>query len=149
MELDRIENLLEKYFQAETTKAEEQELKVYFSSNKVAQHLEQYQSIFCYFTQSKTAKSNTRLVLPKQNKFKKYNLSIAATVLVLIGIGGYIWKYNKANEPKSISEINNPEVAFRETQKALALISEHLNTGIKSVQYLDNYQQSKNKIFNK
>jgi hypothetical protein len=149
MELYRIEILLEKYFQAETTKAEEQELKAYFSSNNVAQHLEQYQSIFGYFAQSKTDSMHAQLVLPKQNKVKKYNLSIAAAVLVLLGIGVYTWKSKEANAPKSLTEINDPEVAFRETQKALALLSEHLNTGIESVQYLDNYQQSKNKIFKK
>lgn len=40
MELDRIENLLEKYFEGETTIAEENELKVYFSSSDVAQRFE-------------------------------------------------------------------------------------------------------------
>ena len=53
MELDRIENLLEKYFEGETSIAEEKELKVYFSSGDVAQHLEQYKAIFGYFSEAK------------------------------------------------------------------------------------------------
>ncbi len=43
MALDKIEQLLEKYFEAETSIAEENELRVYFSSQDVAQHLQQYQ----------------------------------------------------------------------------------------------------------
>ena len=42
MALDRIEKLVEKYFEGETSIAEEKELKTYFSSTDVAQHLEQY-----------------------------------------------------------------------------------------------------------
>ena len=41
MELYKIEELIEKYFQGETSIAEEKELTNYFSSSNVAQHLEQ------------------------------------------------------------------------------------------------------------
>ena len=53
MALDRIEKLLEKYFEAETTIAEEKELKDYFASSDVAQHLEQYKLLFGYFSEAK------------------------------------------------------------------------------------------------
>jgi hypothetical protein len=42
---------------------------------------------------------------------------------------------------------DDPEVAFRETQKALNLVSENVNVGIKSVEYVNEYQESKNLIF--
>ncbi|MFY8065226.1 MAG: hypothetical protein ACOVNM_01920 [Flavobacterium sp.] len=53
MALDRIEILLEKYFEAETSIAEEKELKDYFASSDVAPHLEHYKPIFGYVTQAK------------------------------------------------------------------------------------------------
>ncbi len=53
MELDRIERLLEKYFEAETTEAEEQVLRDYFTGDSVAEHLEQYSAMFSFFSSAK------------------------------------------------------------------------------------------------
>ena len=53
MELVKIDYLVEKYFQGETSIAEEKELRSYFSSLDVAPHLEQYKAVFGYFTKQK------------------------------------------------------------------------------------------------
>lgn len=52
MELSRIETLLVKYFEADTSTAEEQELQHYFSQENVAPHLEEYRSMFAFFSKS-------------------------------------------------------------------------------------------------
>ncbi|SHG84206.1 hypothetical protein [Flavobacterium defluvii] len=150
MELDKIENILEKYFQGETTIAEENQLKEYFSSSDVAQHLEQYKPIFGYFSQVKQQKSTQEIPL----KTKKRNvawLSIAASVVVLLGVGTYLFVSEKnAAQPVAQSELgtyDDPEEALKATQKALALLSNNVNVGIESVQYINEYEQSKNKIF--
>ncbi|MBF4492693.1 hypothetical protein IR010_09085 [Flavobacterium sp. MR2016-29] len=153
MELDKIENILEKYFQGETTIAEEDQLKEYFSSSNVAQHLEQYKPMFGYFSQVKQQKSMQEIPLPK-SRDKKRNvawLSIAASIVVLLGIGTYFFASEKpAAQPVAQSELgtyDNPEEALAATQKALALLSNNVNVGIESVQYIQEYEQSKNKIF--
>lgn len=150
MELNKIENILEKYFQGETSIAEENELKEYFSSLNVAQHLKQYQPIFGYFSQVKEQKSTQEIPL----KTKKRNvawLSIAASVVVLLGIGAFYYVSEKNTTPvvaqSELGTYDNPEKAFAETQKALALLSNNVNVGIESVQYIKEYEQSKNKIF--
>lgn len=53
MELSRIETLLVKYFEADTSTAEEQELQHYFSQENVAPHLEEYRSMFAFFSRAK------------------------------------------------------------------------------------------------
>ncbi|OIV44069.1 hypothetical protein [Flavobacterium johnsoniae] len=153
MELDKIENILEKYFQGETTIAEENQLKEYFSSSDVAQHLEQYKPFFGYFSQVKQQKSTQELSFSEPRK-KKRNaawLSIAASVVVLLGIGTYYFASEKSAAPavaqSELGTYDDPEEALAATQKALALLSNNVNVGIESVQYIKEYEQSKNKIF--
>ena len=148
MALDRIEILIEKYFEGETSIAEEKELKAYFSSSDVAQHLEQYQPVFGYFSQAKQEQFTASIPLKSGRKQKRLAwLSVAASVVVMLGIGFFAYQNTSEPTQENLGVIDDPEIAFRETQKALALISKHVNTGIESVNYLSEYQQSKNKIF--
>jgi len=143
MELHNIELLLEKYFQAETSIAEENELKDYFSSVDVAQHLVQYTPMFCYFTHAKEQKSSKEIPL-QTNKRNVAWLSIAASVVAMLGIGTFAYFNDKTND---LGTYDNPEVAFRETQKALSLLSGNVNKGIESVKYVEEYEIAKDKIF--
>jgi hypothetical protein len=150
MELDRIEKLLEKYFEAETSIAEEKELKDYFASSDVAQHLEQYKPIFGYAVQAKQERFNAVIPLKAKKRNRVVWLSVAASVAVLLGVGLFTIK-SEADIPKSndLGTYDDPQVAFRETQKALAMISQHVNKGIGSMSYINEYEQSKNRIFKK
>ncbi len=147
MELDKIEEVLEKYFRGETNISEEKELKDYFSSPNVAQHLEQYKPIFCYFALDKYQKSE-KVIRFKTKKRNLTWLSIAASIVVLLGIGtfGY-FKYENSNPDKTLGTYDDPELAFKETQKALSMLSTNINVGIESVQYIQEYDNSKNLIF--
>ena len=145
MESNRIEIILEKYFQGETNSVEELELKKYFSSSDVVQHLEHYTPLFVYFSEAKEQKSSQELPL----KTKKRNvmwLSIAASVLVLLGISIFTY-FHSPTETEDLGTYENPEAAFEATQKALALLSENVNVGIESVEYINEYQYSKDLIF--
>ena len=147
MALDKIDILVEKYFEAETTLAEEKELKAYFSSDTVAPHLEQYKPLFGYAYQAKQEQFTATIPLQSKKRTKVVWLSVAASVAVLLGVGLFTFTHYNQSQPQDLGEINDPEVAFRETQKALALISENVNKGIGSMNYLSEYEQSKNKIF--
>jgi hypothetical protein len=149
MALDRIEKLVEKYFDGETSIAEEKELKDYFSSLNVAQHLEQYKPVFGYFSQAKQEQFSAILPLKSKKQNRVVWLSVAASVVVMFGVGFFAYQNTSETTQEKLGVINDPEVAFKETKKALALISKHVNTGIESVNYLDEFEQSKNKIFKK
>jgi hypothetical protein len=149
MELSKIEILLEKYFQGETSIAEEKELCNYFSSQNVLPHLEQYKSIFVFFTQAKQQEFTKEIPL-KTKKAKIMWLSIAATIVFMLGLGTFYVLNNDA--PVTHGELgtyDSPEVAFIETQKALALISSNVNIGMKSVMYVQEYETAKNRVFKK
>ena len=145
MEFNKIESLLEKYFQGETSIAEEQELKAYFSSQNVLPHLEQYKPLFGYFANAKEQKLSQE-VMPKTKKRNLGWLSVAASVVVLLGIGTFAY-LNNETATQDLGTYDNPEVAFAATQKALALLSNHVNVGIESVHYIQEYQNSKDLIF--
>ncbi|MBL0739096.1 hypothetical protein JI750_19535 [Flavobacterium sp. GN10] len=151
MELNKIEEILEKYFQGETSIAEENQLKEYFSSSNVAQHLEQYKPMFGYFSQAKEQKSTYEIPLQTKKRNVAW-LSIAASAVVLLGIGTYFFVSEKNDTTAVASQTelgtyDDPEEALKATQKALALLSNNVNVGIESVQYIKEYEQSKNKIF--
>lgn len=148
MELNRIEKLLENYFQGETNLVEEQELKNYFASGNVAPNLKQYQSMFGYFSEAKNQKFTKEIVIQNKKKNTVW-LSIAASVTILLGVGvfSYLNMETKTKTTGELGTYDDPEVAFRETQKALNMVSENVNVGIKSVEYVNEYQESRNLIF--
>ena len=145
MELNRIETLLEKYFQGETSVKEEKELKKYFSSSDVAQHLEHYTPLFVYFAEAKEQKSSHKLPLQTKKRNVMW-LSIAASVVVLIGISTFTY-FHSPTEKEDLGTYENPEAAFEATQKALSMLSKNVNVGIESVSYINEFQNSKALIF--
>lgn len=163
MEFSKIEELLERYFEGETSITEEKELKSYFSSLNVAKHLEQYKPLFGYFEMAKEQTfarevsrieeelqvSNGMLELDNTNKKRKIAwLSIAASVVVLLGVGTYTYfNINAVKENQELGTYDDPEEALEATQKALAMLSDNVNVGIEGVQYLQVYEVTKNKAF--
>ena len=145
MELNRIETILEKYFRGETNVSEEKELKNYFSSSDVAQHLEQYKPLFGYFSVASEQKFKQTIPLQSKKRNVKW-LSIAASVIVLLGISTFTY-FHSPTEKEDLGTYENPEAAFVATQKALSLLSENVNVGIESVEYINEYQYSKDLIF--
>ncbi len=146
MELDKIEALLEKYLEGQTSLEEESRLRSYFGSANVAPELLPYKPMFMYYDIANTEKSEKQLffqVKKKENSKYKW-LSIAAVFLVLLAFSyPYLLKEEKAVAAQEIT----PEMAFQQTQKALALLSRKVNTGINSVDYLGEYQIAKEKVF--
>lgn len=146
MELNRIEKLLKNYFEGETNIAEEQELKNYFASENVAPNFKQYQSVFGYFSETKNEKFTKEIVIQNKKKNTIW-LSIAASVTILLGVGIFGYLNMETKTTGELGTYEDPEVAFRETQKALNMVSENINVGIKSVEYVNEYHESRNLIF--
>ncbi len=148
MESDKIALLVAKYFEGETTIAEEIALKKYFTSSDVAPDLVQYKPLFHYLTDDSTTLfgKGTPVLEPKSNYVKW--ISIAASVVVLLGVGLYTFNsYNASNPSAELGTFDDPQVAFEETQKALELLSNNVNTGIESVRYVQTYEETRDRVF--
>lgn len=143
MDLKQIEKLLDKYFESATSIAEEKQLKSYFSSEGVAQHLEQYRPLFGYFAKEDSVKYEKEIAVKTRKRSNKW-LYVAAGFVLLFSMFTFL---NQQTSQEELGTYNDPEIAFKETQKALNMLSKNVNVGVNSVNYLEEYEKSKKTIF--
>lgn len=145
MEYNTIKNLLDKYFEGLTNIQEENDLKNYFLNDIIHKDFKQFEPIFRYF------KSESQIINKKEFVFEakinnKIWFSIAATFLLITGLTTFFY-YNNNTNNNDLGTYKNPELAFKETQKALKMLSENVNIGVSSIAYINEFQKTKNKIF--
>jgi len=136
MELARIEKLLEKYFEAQTTEAEEQVLRDYFTGGNVAEHLEQYSAMFSFFSSAKQERFTKQVPLKTSKVYYRW-ISVAAVAVLVFGI----YFGNQYQERREA------EYAYLQTKKALGLLAQNLDRGTKKVAYLHEFEETKQKIY--
>lgn len=138
MELLRIERLLEKYFEANTSLEEEKILKDFFTKETVPDHLIQYKGFFGSFEKVKKEVHGTEIKLPK----KKFSLKwIAAAAVVLLMLSAFSYQQYEVHQQKEAQK------AFLETQKALRMISQNLNKGNRAVAQLEYFDKAQQTVF--
>ncbi|MDO6854326.1 hypothetical protein Q4599_12110 [Cellulophaga lytica] len=136
MELHNIEKLLEQYFEATTTVAEEETLKAYFLQGDVAPHLQEYTTMFTYFSNAKEETFTKQVPLKPRKRNYKW-LSVAAVAVLVLGI----YFGNDYREQKEA------EYVLQETEKAFSLIAQNLNKGTEKLVYLNKFEETTNKIY--
>ena len=138
MELANIEILLEKYEKAETSLQEETTLRNYFTGGNVAPHLQEYEYMFNYFSNSKD-ETYTRTIELEPKKSKKRNLkwlSVAASIVLLLSVFIGKHEYERYQAKKQFAQIS----------KGLMLLSSNLKKGEKALASLHIYENTVNKI---
>lgn len=75
----------------------------------------------------------------------KWHLGLIPIIVVLISF--FYYSNSKPSKTTLIPNLENPETAFLETQKALELLSTNLNIGMESVKHIKEYDNSKKLIF--
>ncbi|THF49842.1 DUF3379 domain-containing protein [Flavobacterium supellecticarium] len=144
MEFNSMDRLIEKYFSGETSIAEEKELKNYFMQPDVAPHHEQYRAMFGYFAQAKDEQFTKTVPLkPRKRNYVAW-ISVAASVALLFGLFTFL---NQKPQEQDLGSFENPEVAYKETQKALEMVSQNVNLGVKGMGYMKEYEKTTKTIF--
>ncbi len=142
-----IDNLLEKYWEGETSLEDEKVLKEYFKSTDVAEEHAAFKDLFGFFdnesritypidNQSSETESKPTLKV-RSLSIKKYIFAAAAIFVLTIGSIIVVKNLNNNDQPKEtysqVQEIEDPEEALRVTKQALALLSKKLNSSTKTV----------------
>ena len=139
MEYSNIEKLLERYFEATSTVAEEEVLREYFSSGDIPLHLKKHAPMFQYFSVAKEERFTKQVPLkPRKKSYIKW-ISIAAVSVLVFGI--YFGR--------NYQEQREAEFAYQETKKALSLLATNLGRGTEKVAYLREFEETKQKIYNR
>ncbi|MEN1784490.1 MAG: hypothetical protein AAGF77_05050 [Bacteroidota bacterium] len=137
-----IEKLLERYFEATTTKDEELQLRQYFTQEAIAPQFEQYRPLFQYFAVAKEERF-TKQIPP--NPRKKYNfgwISVAASVALALGV------FFGQDQYRAYQDKRQAEFAYQETKKALNLLAKNFEKGSQQMSYLNEFGVAKSKVFN-
>jgi hypothetical protein len=141
--------LLERYFEGDTTIAEEQALKAYFSQPNIDPTLTQYSVYFIGLKKGASETAPQPFAPPKTKVIQWKVFMAAASVVLLLGIGLYQFSNNRlpADKTASMGSCETPEEAYAQTCKALALVSKNINKGVESVAYMQEYKEAQDKIY--
>ena len=140
MESHNIEKLLEKYFDATTTVAEEETLREYFNSESVAAHLAQYTPMFHYLSQAKEERFTKQLPIQTGRRKQLFRwVSIAAVAVLLVGV-----YFNRTTERSLEETYTQEEIAA--AQEAFSLLAINFNKGTDQISYLDEFDKNTTKF---
>ena len=141
MDSKYIEALLEKYWNAETTLEQEQELCEFFQGAAVPENLNEAAILFRYFEVEKLKKLNENFdddvtkklpqrqggkIIPMTNWFRVAR--VAAGIVVVVAAVYLVGQEVRKNSIKEIPDTeSDPKLAFEETKKALLMISKNFH----------------------
>ena len=153
MELDNVEKLLQKYFEGETTLSEEKELKVYFTRESVAPHLEKYKSLFQFFSTESQVIATSEIKL-RTNKMSWYTkIGVAASIVLIMGLfmTNLSTRENTNKTPVLVMEeglgtYDDPQIALQKTKEALDLVAQLMNEGKNDLVYLNEFDTAKKEL---
>lgn len=150
METREIKQLLQRYFEGETTVAEEQLINTYFKSEKVAEELKEYTGFFNGKSElTKAAYEDTiedeimQLITAnepgtKSNRIWLWQAVTGIAASAILVLGGYLF-YQQQEQP-AYDTFENPDVAYAYAEQTLAYVSAKYNKGIAALSNFDKLQ---------
>ena len=145
MESANIAQLLEAYFEGNTTLEQENVLREYFTSKEVAKEHECYIPLFKGLQVAKEEQMVQAITFPKQEKStnRRWWIGIAASAILVLAVSSYV--YNDSNTLSQ--EQQEALMAFNESKEALFLLSKSLNKGSSALGNLNEFTNTTDKYF--
>jgi hypothetical protein len=158
MDFKERDDLLQKYWNCETSLEEEKQLREYFGGHDIPEQLKETASVFRYFEEAKKKSLNDvafdsqvmRKVNPRQGQIRRlvYNsMRIAAGLVVVIAATWFIRTEVRQTIPQEmVDTYDDPELAFEETKKALLMISKGFGTAEKQTRKINLFNEAQEEI---
>jgi len=163
IDINKVNELLERYFNAETTLEEEEYLRLYFTKQEVDSELKKYAPLFNYFSQEigetnfENVLTNSEHILENKNKsifsyrntfFRSFSLTAAVALAIFTY---FIWPSQQNAFEMTIDgvRVNDQKLAISKTEAQLSKISSMMdlvNQGACSLDKLGNVRKSLSKI---
>ena len=145
MELGKIQKLLTRYFEGETTLSEEKKLQKYFSQKDIHPSVQQHTYLFKYFKNQRQQTTKTVLFKKPKLKTERQWIGIAASIALIAGlfIGAQFLKDKKTED---LGTYEDPEIALAKTKEALQMISYYMNEGTEDLKYLHEIEKTTKQI---
>jgi hypothetical protein len=151
MEFKEIDRLVNKYLEGETSLKEEIMIRQFLlETDPLPENYERLKTLFVFFDSEAQNRSSLKMeeLIPASRKQWKlgrvFYFAAAASIVVIFGI----WALsNRSDEKKVYAYINgkpieNREIAYKEAQKALLLVSKNLNKGTEKINHLSEFNKA-------
>lgn len=161
MDSKRIELLLERYWSCVSTLEEEEELKQFFNSDSIPDHLKEYAGLFRYFDQEKQTGNldqsfdlelidkirNEKAAAGKSRRMVFNYLKVAAAIGIVM-ITSFFFRKNLSPDrrPELLGTYEDPQQAYEETKRVLMMVAGKLNSGKKYIENVGAFNEAKEKI---
>jgi len=153
METKKVKQLLQRYFNGESTLTEERLLESYFQSGNVADELKEYTGFFSGITGLSESERDVELegeimdfILKKEPREKQKTrwlwqmvTGIAASIIIVLG--GILF-YQHEKEPFK-DTFDNPEIAYAYAEQTLGYVSAKYNKGLSALANFDKLETAK------
>ena len=155
MKTDNIKILLQRYYDGDTSREEEQQLKDFFSRNDVPEDMQADKLMFEEFASAGEPEIpsdlNERISAVIDTKAKKHRTTrlrifggIAAMLCIIFSLNAYLTRYDYAITPKDTCK--SPEEAAVQTERALIAFSKALKKGRDNIEKAEETTEKANKI---
>jgi len=145
-----INELLDKYWQGETSLEEERSLRKYFASNDIDEEHLAFKPLFGYFEseaeQGKSFEPDLSFARSSTNRFRVLIpriIAIAATVVLLFTVSRQWVNQSQATVYKNkYTELQDPEEALEITLDALGFVSHKLDKGTREISHIKKIEKT-------
>jgi len=158
MEYQKIEEIVNRYLEGESTLEEESLLKEYFSQPGLPDEHSEMKELFNYFTEKQREITpsfdvSADLNLLIENEWKRETRSRFRRVLAWVGSAAAvlvlsfgIYQYMDKPEAAIKDTYKDPQLAYIETKRALLLVSRTMNRNTANLKYLSKVDESFNHV---